>query len=153
MDPAIAVPKTRRTELFKLIQVLKSHKTRKLCGFWIVSRAKKTNSKALFSQFSYVHFPFQARATPVNSTLPKWARKMGRDFAGDVANFGLYRLLSLCIHEVVASDLTLGELAHPKSVSGGFSSTSSWRSSRLVLSCWHSWADRPLRPSPPCNLL
>ena len=49
IDPAIGVPKIRKTKFSRLIQVLKSHKTSKLCGFWIVSRAKKTKSKALFS--------------------------------------------------------------------------------------------------------
>lgn len=68
--------------------------------------------------------PTPCLVSRVKQVYPRARRKMG-DFAGDVANFGLYRLLSLCIHEVVASDLTLGELAHPKSVSGGFSSTSS----------------------------
>jgi hypothetical protein len=38
VDPAIAVPKTRRTELSKLIQVLNSHEISRLGGFWIVSR-------------------------------------------------------------------------------------------------------------------
>ena len=40
VDPATGVPKTRKAKLSELIQVLKSHETSKLAGFWIVSRKK-----------------------------------------------------------------------------------------------------------------
>jgi len=42
IDPAIGVPKLRKTKLTRLIRVLKSHETSMLIGFWIVSR---TNNK------------------------------------------------------------------------------------------------------------
>ena len=37
IDPAIGVPKIRKTRIPKLIKVLKSHKVNKSSGFWIVS--------------------------------------------------------------------------------------------------------------------
>lgn len=38
IDPAIGVPKIRKTRLSKLIRVLNSYKASSQCGFWIVSR-------------------------------------------------------------------------------------------------------------------
>ena len=81
--------------------------------------------------------PTPCLVSRVKQVYPRARRKMG-DFAGDVANFGLYRLLSLCIHEVAVGDLALGELARAKRVSGGFSSTCSGRSSRPVPFRCHS---------------
>jgi len=40
VDPAIGVPKVRKTKLSRLIRVLKSHEASMLIGFWIVSRTK-----------------------------------------------------------------------------------------------------------------
>lgn len=40
VDPAIGVPKVRKTKLSMLIRVLKSHEASMLIGFWIVSRTK-----------------------------------------------------------------------------------------------------------------
>lgn len=40
VDPAIGIPKDRKTKLSRLIRVLKSHEASMLIGFWIVSRTK-----------------------------------------------------------------------------------------------------------------
>lgn len=40
VDPAIGIPKDRKTKLSSLIRVLKSHEASMLIGFWIVSRTK-----------------------------------------------------------------------------------------------------------------
>ena len=40
VDPAIGVAKIKKVKFSRLIQVLNSHETSKLAGFWIVSRTK-----------------------------------------------------------------------------------------------------------------